>query len=98
MAYISANLNKIGHLGTSGRSLWYFDAVADTAITIATAAYISDAAPGTGVVAGASKGMNLGDVLLVAQNTAGAGTGVDTYVVSAISAAGAATILKTSTA
>ena len=98
MAYVSANLNAIENLGTSGRTWWFYDAGADAAAAIAGAGYISDASPGTGVVAGSSKGMQLGDLVTVVQTAALAGTGVSDYVVSAISAAGAATILKTATA
>jgi hypothetical protein len=98
MAYISANLVLVESLGVSGRSWWFHDAVADSAATIAGAGYISDAAPGTAVAAGASKGMNLGDVVTVVQTSALAGTGINDYVVSAISAAGAATLIKTATA
>lgn len=98
MAYVSANLVKLDHLGPSGRSRWFYDALADSAATIAGAGYISDAAVGTAVLAGASKGMNLGDVVEVIQTSALAGTGISVYVVSAISAAGAATVIKTATA
>ena len=98
MAYVSAQLNAIESLGLSGRTWWFYDAGADSAATIAGAGYISDAAPGTAVAAGASKGMQLGDLVTVVQTSALAGTGVNDYVVSAISAAGAATIIKTATA
>lgn len=98
MAYVSANLVAVRNLGTSGRAWWFYDAGADAAATIAGAGYISDASPGTGVVAGASKGMQLGDLVTVIQTSALAGTGVSDYVVSAISAAGAATVIKTATA
>lgn len=98
MAYVSANLAKCDHLGPSGRSRWFYDAGADAAATIAGAGYISDAAQGTSVLAGKAKGMSLGDLVDVLQTSAGAGTGISMYTVSAISAAGAATIIKTATA
>ena len=98
MAYTSANLAAIEELGPSGRTVWFYDAGADSAATIAGAGYISDAAAGTSNLAGAHKNMQLGDPVLVVQTSALAGTGISWYTVSAISAAGAATLIKTATA
>lgn len=98
MAYVSANLVKLDHIGASGGALWAYDAGADAAATIAGAGYISDAAEGTSVAKGASKGMTPYDLILVRQGNASGATGIDTYAVSAIAASGAATIIKTSTA
>ena len=98
MAYVSANLVKVYDVGNKGRSHWHYDAGADAAATIAGAGYISDAAEGTAVSAGNSKNMQLGDTVTVVQTSGAAGTGINDYVVSAISAAGAATLIKTATA
>jgi hypothetical protein len=98
MSYTSSKLEKVVSFGATGRSLWVYDAGADSAATVAGSGYISDAAEGTSNVAGASKNMQLGDAVLVIQTSSLAGTGINWYTVSAISAAGAATIIKTATA
>lgn len=101
MAYNSAYLAMVAHVGgTNGGTLWTYQ-TADSAATIAGAGYISDAAEGTSVAKGAGKGMALGDIVLVSQVASipgGAGAGINAYVVSAIAATGLATLIKTATA
>jgi hypothetical protein len=97
MAYTPSTLQCVVEANATGNSVWMYTS-ADSAATLAGAGYISDAAPGTSNVAGAHKGMQINDIVLVVQTTAGAATALAAYAVSAISAAGAATILKTTTA
>lgn len=98
MAYVSAQFVKIAPLGPSGRSLWFYDAGADSAATIAGSGYVSDAAEGTSVAKGQSKGVNKGDPVIVMQSSSENGTGIALYTFSAIAATGAGTLIKTSTA
>lgn len=101
MAYNSAYLARMAHIGgTNGGTVWTYQ-TDDSAATIAGAGYISNAAEGTSVAKGAGKGMQLGDPILVVQTASvpgGAGAGISWYTVSAIAATGLATIIKTATA
>lgn len=81
--------------GKSGKKLYFLETV-DGSAAISNAAYVTNAAaPASGHFS-----MQLGDNVIVTQRASlpnGAPTGSDTYTVTTISTAGAATIVKTST-
>jgi len=82
MAYVSADLNCISpRLGTSGAALWTYRSAADAVGTIVGAGHISD---------GIKKGLKVNDVVIVIDDV----TTVDLCVVTAISAAGAVTMVN----
>lgn len=91
MAYNGDYLTCLGNYGgKSGHNLWFYTTT-DAAAAIAGAGYISDATV---------KGMQANDVVIVTQVTTlpnTTPTGINVYVVSAISS-GAATLIKTATA
>ena len=81
--------------GKQGKRMYFLETVDGTA-TISLAGYITNAsAPAAGHM-----GMSLGDAVIITQRASlpnGAGAGSDTYTISTISTAGAATVIKTST-
>lgn len=91
MPYNSNYLSCLGNNGgLSGHNMWFYTTT-DNAATIAGAGYISDAT---------AKGVQVNDIVIVSQVTTlpnTTPTGINVYVVSAVSA-GAATVIKTATA
>jgi len=90
MAYDGTYLSVDQYGGKSNKLVFCYDTT-DAAAAIAGAGYFSD---------GVTRGMQLGDVVIVTQKASlpnGAGSGISVYCVSAVSGA-AATVIKTATA